>query len=146
MVVRVMPNHLRKLQLLYKGFRHRHTDQTFAVGRHEIDIFCCRKLSGTDKIALVFAFRVIRHQNDLALSQIFQSFRNGIESHCCFSLFKSVAYQHFFRNRALPVFLRYRLKQLFDILAKDVGLQIYHIVFVPLTQICTADGVRDGGH
>ena len=100
MVVGVMLHHLRKLQLLDESLGHRHTDQTFAVGRHKVDVFGGGKFGSTDEVPLVFTVGVIRYQNDFSLFQVLQSFGNGIEVHRKLSL-KAAAQQHFFCERVL---------------------------------------------
>ena len=65
-VVGVMLHHLRKLQLLDESLGHRHTDQTFAVGRHKVDVLGGGKFGSTDEVPLVFTVGVIRYQNDFS--------------------------------------------------------------------------------
>ena len=97
---RCMLHHLRELQLLDESLGHRHTDQTFAVGRHKVDVFGGGKFGSTDEVPLVFTVGVIRYQNDFSLLQVLQSFGNGIEVHRKLSL-KAAAQQHFFCERVL---------------------------------------------
>ena len=94
-------------------------------------------------IARVFTVGVIRYQNDFSLSQVFQSFGNGIEVHCKRSL-KAAAQQHFFCECVL--FRCFRLKQLLNIFSDNVGFQIDKISFVPLVQVRLTDSVRYRGH
>ena len=74
MIVRIVRNHLRKLELFRISCRHRHTDQAFSVCCHEINILGSSVLCRTDKITLIFPVCIVCHQDDMSLSKLFQCF------------------------------------------------------------------------
>ena len=92
-VVRVLLHHLGQTQLPHIVLGHGHTDQPFAVGGHEVDVLRGGKLRRADEVPFVLSFRVIGDQDQLALSQILQGFRNGIELDHVLVLLKSAAGQ-----------------------------------------------------
>ena len=78
-VIAVVCYHLWECKLLAEFPAHGHADKSFAVYRHEIDIFRGGILGGTDKIALIFPVLIIRDQDDPAFAQAVQGFFNRAE-------------------------------------------------------------------
>ena len=93
MVVRVLLDHLGQAQLPDIVLGHGHADEPLAVGGHEVDVLRGGKLRRADEVPFVLSFRVIGDQDQLALSQILQSLRNGIELDHILVLLKSAAGQ-----------------------------------------------------
>ena len=90
MIVRVLRGHRREIQLLHIFLRHRHANEPLPMLCHEVHIFRRRKFRGTDKIAFIFPVRIIRHQNDLPILQIFKCFFYCVKcSHLLSSLLSS---------------------------------------------------------
>jgi len=79
-VIAVVCYHLWECKLLAEFPAHGHADKSFAVYRHEIDIFRGGILGGTDKIALIFPVFIVCHQYDFSLAQFVQYFFYGAES------------------------------------------------------------------
>ena len=89
-IVGILFSHLWDFQLSDIGLRHWHTDQAPAMGRHKINIGCGGKFRSTDKVPLIFAFRIIRHQYYFSLLKLFESFFHRIKfkhSLCLLKLF-----------------------------------------------------------
>ena len=76
-VVRVAVDHLVEAQFFGEGLIHRHADQAFAVGGHEIDVLRRRVAGGAHQVAFVFPFGVVDDDDDASQLQLFQSFFNG---------------------------------------------------------------------
>ena len=72
--------HLRELQFSYIFLRHWHTDKSFSVSCHKVNIFCCGKLCCTDKVSFILSVRIIRYQNNFSIPKFFQSFFYWIKS------------------------------------------------------------------
>ena len=77
-IVGIVVYHLRKMEFIAEINAHRHTDKTFCMSRHEINIFSSGKLSGTYHIAFIFSVLVISNKDDLSISECLHSFLNGI--------------------------------------------------------------------
>ena len=69
-IVGVLHDHLRNLELLHEFPGHGHADQAASVDRHEIDVLSGGELGGADEIALVFTVRVVDDQDDLSRGKI----------------------------------------------------------------------------
>ena len=82
-IICILLYHLWDFQLFHISLRHGHTNQPFAIGRHEVDVFRCGKFRRTDEVPLIFPCGVIRHQNDFARSKIAKSFVNSAELYHC---------------------------------------------------------------
>ena len=77
-VIAIVHHHLWQIQSLTQFLAHRHTYQAFSNRSHKVHILCRCKLRCTDKVALIFAIRVINYQDTFACSQCLKSFFYGV--------------------------------------------------------------------
>ncbi|MPN52483.1 hypothetical protein SDC9_200145 [bioreactor metagenome] len=70
-VILVVTDHLRELQLFTKFFTHRHANKPFSMYRHKIHVFSSGELGGTNKITFVFPVFIVCNQDDFPLLQFF---------------------------------------------------------------------------
>ena len=148
-VVGVLDDHLRELQLLAKIDAHRHADETLAVHRHEVHVFGGGELGRTDEIALVLTIWIVGAEDNLTLAQVFECFFDGVEfEHACSFLsqtnvltysLKPIHQQKIFGDplRVLGRRTAWRTKgkQPVHILADHIGFQVDLITHAFLRQI-----------
>ena len=72
-IIRILCYHRRKAQLACIFTADRHADKPFAVAGHEIHVFRCTELCGTDEIAFIFSVRIVRDDNHMSCAKFFQS-------------------------------------------------------------------------
>ena len=73
-IVGIVRDHLGKQQRVAQLAAHGHADQPLRPGRHQVNIFCRRKLSCADHIAFVFPVFVVGDEDDLSRAQIVKRF------------------------------------------------------------------------
>jgi hypothetical protein len=75
----ILAHHPFNPELLQPSGSCRHTDQSAAMFRHEIDGFWSNKLRGHDQVTFVFSIRIIHDDNHPALLQVSDYRFNGIK-------------------------------------------------------------------
>ena len=78
-IIRVIFHHLRQAQFLTHRRTHRHADEPFRIGCHEIHVVFRGKLRRADQIPLIFSVRIVRNDDDFAVAQILYYFLYRVE-------------------------------------------------------------------
>ena len=76
MIIRVLGNHRGQSQSVCDLCAHRRADQPSGMLRHEVDVFLCGELPGTDQVPFIFTFRIICTENQFPCFQILQRLFN----------------------------------------------------------------------
>ena len=73
MIVGILADHLREVELLAPRAAHRHANKPLGVGRHKVHVLCRRELGGADAVALVLAVGGVGDESNLAATKRFKA-------------------------------------------------------------------------
>ena len=89
-IVGIVLYHLGKTEFCGVLTAHRHTDEALAVGRHEVYVCLCSKLSCTDKVAFVFSVIVVGNEDYSPGTEFVEGFVDSIVVKHLFLIFLSL--------------------------------------------------------